>query len=199
LNSKIFGITVFRALFFAPVLTSITAWVIVWKFILQNNGFINQVLAILEIHGPNWLENPIWAMVAAIVTLVIKNVGVNMIILLAALKGIPHELIEAAEVDGANSWNNFRHITLPLLSPALMLVTVLTVIGSLGVFDHILLLTAGGPGHATTVLAYYIYFQAFKTYEVGYASALAVILFLVAIGLTVLQWSLRKRLSYVEQ
>ena len=112
-----------------------------------------------------------------IVTLVIKNVGLNTIILLSALTNLPNEYREAARVDGATRWQVFRQITLPLLAPTLLFVTVITVIGSLKVFDHIMLMTAGGPANSTMVLVYYIYYQAFQFFETGYASALAVILF----------------------
>ena len=130
-------------------------------------------------------------MISVIVTLVIKNVGLNTIILLSALTNLPNEYREAARVDGATRWQVFRQITLPLLAPTLLFVTVITVIGSLKVFDHIMLMTAGGPANSTMVLVYYIYYQAFQFFETGYASALAVILFILAAALTLIQWLLR--------
>ena len=132
-------------------------------------------------------------MVAVIFTRVIKNVGLNMVIYLAALQGIPNEYKEAARVDGANGWQVFSRVTLPLLAPTTLVVTVITVIGSLKVFDHILLLTGGGPQNATNVLVYYIYQQAFEFFETGYASTLAVILFIITLALTIVQWALRGR------
>jgi multiple sugar transport system permease protein len=114
-----------------------------------------------------------------------------MVILLAALTNLPPEYREAAMVDGASRWQVFTKITLPLLSPTLLFVTVITVIGSLRVFDHIMLMTEGGPANATFVLVYYVYYSAFQNFKIGYASALATILFAVALVLTVTQFALR--------
>jgi multiple sugar transport system permease protein len=199
-NQQLRGVTLFRTLYFAPVVTSAAAWAIVWRFILQGeSGTLNQFLGLVGISGPNWLREPAWAMFAVIFTRVLKNVGLNMIIFLAALQSIPKEFDEAATVDGANVWQRFWRITVPLLSPTILLVTVLTVIGSLKIFDHIVLMTNGGPSNATTVLVYYIYFQAFRVFNTGYASALAVVLFVLALIATIVQWGLRKRLVYSEQ
>lgn len=192
-------INFFRTVFFAPVVTSAVAWAIVWSFMLQGNqGTINQFLKLFGITGPNWLLEPGWAMFWVIVTRVLKNVGLNMVLFLAALQDMPREHLEAARVDGANTWNLIWNIYLPFLAPTILLVTVITVIGSLNVFDHIMLLTGGGPSNSTMVLSYYVYFSAFKVNETGYASTIAVILFLIALGLTGLQWSMRKRFSYNE-
>lgn len=200
LNRKMRGVTIFRTLFFAPVITSAAAWAIVWRFMLQGeDGTINQFLGMLGVTGPNWLREPGWAMFSVIFTRVIKSVGLNMIIFLAALQSIPREYDEAAMVDGANVLQRFFRITVPMLSPTILLVTVLTIIGSLKIFDHIVLMTNGGPSNATTVLVYYIYFQAFRVFSTGYASALAVILFVLALVATVVQWSLRKRFVYSER
>lgn len=198
-NQRIRGVTFFRTVYFAPVITSAAAWAIVWRFILQGEeGTLNQFLSLIGIVGPNWLREPAWAMVAVIITRALKNVGLNMIIVLAALQSIPEVYKEAAIVDGANAWQRFTKITAPLLSPTILLITVLTIIGSLKVFDHIVLLTNGGPSNSTSVLVFYIYFQAFKVFNTGYASALAVILFLFALIATIIQWGLRKRLVYNE-
>ena len=194
LSGSFRGVTAFRTVFFASVVTSAVAWAIVWRFILQGQqGVLNQFLGIVGIHGPNWLREPRWAMVSVIVARVLKNVGLNMTIYLAALKSIPHEYGEAAGVDGASGWQVLRSITLPLLASTTLFVAIITVNGALQVFDHILLMTAGGPENATNVLVYYIYRQAFQFFQIGYASALAVLLFFVALGLTVGQWLLRGR------
>ncbi len=198
LNTKIRGVTLFRTLFFAPVVTSAVAWAIVWRFLLQGDQGINSFLDMIGINGPNWLREPGWSMASVIVTRVIKNVGLNIIILMAALQNIPSDYNEAAEVDGANLWQRIRYITIPLLGPTLIVVLILTIIGSLQVFDHILLMTGGGPGNATNVLVYYIYFQAFKTYQLGYASALAVVLFVITFTVTVIQWIIRRTYVYNE-
>lgn len=193
------GVSIFRAIFFAPVVTSTVAWVIVWVFILQGrNGLLNQALALINVQGPNWLFEPTSAMFAVIIVRVLKNVGLNMVIFLAAMQDLPREYIEAARVDGANRWQTVRHIILPFLAPSILLVTIITIIGSLNVFDHILLMTGGGPSNSTMVLAYYVYFNAFKSYEVGYGSSIASILFVIALALTMIQWSVRRRFVYHE-
>ena len=187
------GAHLFRLVYFAPVVTAAAAWAIVWRFILQGeNGTLNQFLRLIGIDGPNWLHDPFWAMQAVIVTRVLKNVGLNIVILLGAILNIPAQYDEAARVDGANGWQVLWNIKLPLLAPALLFVSVITLIGSLKVFDHIMLMTAGGPGNSTMVLVYYIYYQAFQFFQTGYASALAVILFVITLALTVVQWVLRK-------
>lgn len=188
------GVTLFRTLFFAPVVTSAVAWAIVWRFMLQGEqGTINQMLALFGIAGPNWLREPDWAMVAVIFTRVLKNVGLNMIIYLAAIKSIPEEYSDAARVDGANAWQILWRIKLPVLAPTTLLIAVITIVGSLQVFDHILLMTAGGPSNATLVLVFYIYQQGFRFFATGYASAIAVVLFFITLALTVAQWFLRQR------
>jgi multiple sugar transport system permease protein len=200
LSYKLRGIGFFRTIYFAPVVTSAVAWAIVWRFMLQHeSGPINQYLALIGIDGPNWLREPAWAMVSVIVTRVFKNVGLNMIIYMAAIAALPKSYDEAALVDGANRWQILRYITLPLLAPTTLMVVVITLIGSLKVFDHIVLLTGGGPANATMVLVNYIYHQGFQTFETGYASSLAVILFILTLSLTLLQWSLRRRFVYHEQ
>jgi len=123
----------------------------------------------------------------------------NMLLFLAALQTVPAEQIEAARLDGAGVWAVFRHITLPYISPVLLLVTVLTVIGSLQVFSQIMILTAGGPGYATTVLEYFFWKEAFQFGQFGYASAVAVVIFVIALVLTALQWQLRRRVVFYEE
>lgn len=198
LNQKIRGIIFFRTLFFAPVLTSAVAWAVVWRFLLQENSGVNSILASIGIDGPNWLREGNWAMFSVVITRVLKNVGLNMIIFMAALQNIPEDYNEAAKVDGANLWQRVWYITIPLIAPTIVLVILLTIIGSLKAFDHILLMTGGGPANATNVLVYYIYFQAFKIFQTGYASALAVVLFVITVILTIAQWLVRRRFVYSE-
>jgi len=194
LSRQLPGVVAFRTLFFAPVVTSAVAWAIVWRFMLQNeSGTINQLLALFGIVGPNWLREEGWAMASVIVTRVLKNVGLNMIIYLAAIQSIPTEYRDAARVDGASGWHVLRYITLPMLAPTTLLISVITIVGSLQVFDHILLMTGGGPANATLVLVFYIYQQGFNFFNTGYASAVAVMLFAVTLVLTLVQWALRSR------
>lgn len=199
LNQKLAGITAFRTLFFSPVVVSLVAWTIVWGFLLQHNGGINGMLKLAGIEGPNWLRSPGTAMGSVIVVQVFKNVGLNMVLFLAALQGVPRELYEAARIDGASAWRQFRRITLPLISPTILLTSVITVVGALQVFAQIAVLTQGGPGHSTTVLVYYLYQQTFQFHRFGYGSTLAIVLFAIVALLTLAQWRLRRRFVFQEQ
>lgn len=198
LDQKLKGIIVFRTLFFSPVVVSLVAWTIVWGFLLQNNGGINGLLQMVGIEGPNWLRNPTTAMISVIVVQVFKNVGLNMILFLAALQGVPKELYEAARVDGAPRFKQFRRITLPLISPTILLTSIITIVGSLQVFAQIAVLTQGGPGMSTTVLVYYLYQQAFQFHFFGYGATLSILLFLIVAVLTFAQWQMRRRLVFYE-
>jgi multiple sugar transport system permease protein len=198
LNQRLRGTVVFRTLFFSPVVVSLVAWTIVWRFLLQKNGGINGVLSLAGVDGPNWLRTGAGAMVSVIVVQVCKNVGLNMVLFLAALQQVPGSLYEAARVDGAGPWRRFRSITLPMISPTVLLTSIITVVGSLQVFAQIAVLTQGGPGTSTTVLVYYLYQQAFQFHHFGYGSALSVLLFLIVLALTFAQWRLRKRWVFHE-
>lgn len=192
-NQKLPGTTTFRTFFFSPVVVSLVAWTIVWSFLLQAEGGVNGFLSMIGIEGPNWLREETSAMVSVIVVQVFKNVGLNMILFLAALQGVPEEMTEAATLDGANAWRRFRSITIPMISPTVLLVSIITVVGSLEVFAQIAILTSGGPGNSTTVLVYYLYQQAFSFHDFGYASAIAVLLFVIVLILTLIQWQARKK------
>lgn len=199
LNQKLRGTVVFRTLFFSPVVVSLVAWTIVWRFLLQDNGGVNGLLGVVGVDGPNWLRGEATAMIAVIVVQVIKNVGLNMVLFLAALQGVPGELYEAARVDGARRWTQFRRITVPLISPTILLTSIITVVGSLQVFAQIAVLTQGGPGNSTTVLVYYLYQQAFQFHHFGYGATLSVLLFGIVLALTVVQWQMRRRWVFHEQ
>lgn len=198
LNQKLPGTTTFRTFFFSPVVVSLVAWTIVWSFLLQADGGINGFLSVIGIDGPNWLRQDFTAMLSVIIVQVFKNVGLNMILFLAALQGVPEEIMEAAKIDGAGAWRRFRSITLPLISPTILLVSILTIVGSLEVFAQIAVLTGGGPGNSTTVLVYYLYQQAFRFNDFGFASAISVLLFVIVLILTLIQWQTRKRWVFHE-
>ncbi|MGM1018560.1 MAG: carbohydrate ABC transporter permease [Actinomycetota bacterium] len=198
LNQKLPGTTTFRTFFFSPVVVSLVAWTIVWSFLLQADGGINGFLSVIGIDGPNWLRQDFTAMLSVIIVQVFKNVGLNMILFLAALQGVPEEIMEAAKIDGAGAWRRFRSITLPLISPTILLVSILTIVGSLEVFAQIAVLTGGGPGNSTTVLVYYLYQQAFRFNDFGFASAISVLLFAIVLILTLIQWQTRKRWVFHE-
>jgi multiple sugar transport system permease protein len=200
LNRRIPGIGIFRTAIFTPVITSIVVWAIVWKYIFATDaGLINQILKIFGVTGPAWLYSFELAMPVVIIISVLKNVGLNMVIFLAALQDVPVMYYEAAKIDGASKNRTFWSITLPMISPSVFLALVLTLIGSLKVFTQIQVMTDGGPGSSTHVLVYYIYKMAFKNFEFGYASSIAFILFFLVLVLTLVQWNLRKRWVYHEQ
>lgn len=198
LNRRGRGITFFRTAFFTPVVISTVAWSVVWQFLLQKNGGINGLLELFGVPGPNWLQTGPTAMLAVIVVQVFKNVGLNMVLFLAGLQGVPREIQEAAQVDGAGAWRVFRSIVLPLISPTILLTVIITIVGSLQVFAQIAVLPAGGPGLSTNVLVYYLYQQAFQFRDFGYGSTLAIVLFVIVLVLTVIQWQLRKRWVFYE-
>lgn len=193
LNNRMRGIATFRAFFFSPVVVSIIAWSIVWNFLLAPEGGINGTLAMIGIDGPGWLTNPATALPAVVVIQVFKGVGMNMVLFLAALQGVPGEIKEAARLDGAGPARLFFFITLPMISPTVLLAGILTTIGSLEVFAPIQLLTQGGPADSTLVLPYFLYQVAFQQQQFGYASAIGVVLFIVILGLTMVQWMSRKK------
>lgn len=198
LNQKLRGTTVFRTLFFSPVVVSLVAWTITWNFLLQNNGGINALLHTVGLDGPNWLRGDNSALVSVVIVQVFKNVGLNMVLFLAALQGVPRSLLEAAEIDGAGPWRRFRSVVLPMISPTTLLTTIVTISGSLQVFAQIQILTEGGPGNHTNVLVYFFYQQAFDNHDFGYGSAVAVVLFVIILVLTLIQWHLRKRWVFYE-
>jgi len=199
LNRKIRGTAFFRTVFFSPVVISLVAWTIVWGFLLQDNGGINALLSMMGIDGPNWLREGWGAMISVIVVQVFKNVGLNMVLFLSALQGVPTELYEAAALDGANRRKIFSKMTVPLISPMILLTSIITIVGSLQVYAQVAVLTQGGPGMSTTVLVYYIVQQSFDFHQLGYGSLLAIILFLIVLVLTVVQWQMRKRWVHYEQ
>ncbi|WP_433531792.1 carbohydrate ABC transporter permease [Micromonospora sp. CA-263727] len=199
LNQRLRGTVLFRTLFFSPVVVSLVAWTIVWGFLLQDNGGVNGALGLVGVDGPNWLRGDWTALLSVVVVQVVKNVGLNMVLFLAALQGVPAELYEAARVEGATAWTRFRRITVPLISPTILLTSIITVVGSLQVFAQISVLTQGGPGTSTTVLVYYLYQRAFQFHQFGYGATLSVLLFLIVLVLTVVQWRMRRRWVFHEQ
>ena len=198
LNQKLAGMVIFRTLFFSPVVVSLVAWTIVWSFLLQDNGGINGLLQAIGVDGPNWLRHPTTAMISVIVVQALKNVGLNMILFLAALQGVPRELFEAARVDGVPRFKQFYRITLPMISPTILLASIVTIVGALQVFAQIMILTQGGPGFSTTVLVYYLYQQAFQFYLFGYGSTLSIVLLVIVGALTFIQWQLRRKFVFYE-
>lgn len=194
LNRKLPGRALLRSIYFVPVIISLvaTALIAAWMF-NDNYGVINAVLDAAGVGGVAWLSSAKWAMPSLIITTLWIRLGFNMVVYLAALQSIPTELYDAAKVDGATSWRQFRHITWPLLGPTTFLLVVLNVIYSLHVFDLIYVMTGGGPGFSTTVLVQYVYQTAFTEGEMGYASAIGVVLYLLLLVFTVFQWRVTRQ------
>ncbi|NYE19082.1 carbohydrate ABC transporter permease [Microbacterium immunditiarum] len=180
LNRSAKAVRVFRTLFYIPVISSTVATASIWFWLLNPQyGLFNVVLGWFGIKGPAWLYDSQWAMIAIVLMSVWAGFGANMIIFLAALQGVPRELVEAARLDGASSWRVFWHVTLPAISRTTFLITTLLLIAAFQVFDQAYVLTKGGPGNSTLTLVYYIYDRGFGRLEMGYASALSFILFLI--------------------
>lgn len=181
--------TVYRVGFYAPVVTSIVAIAIVWRFILQPDGLLNGFLAWFGIQGPDWLQSTTWALPSLIMMAVWRNIGTLMVIFLAALQGVPREHHEAAMVDGANAWQRFWSITVPAMRPAILFATVITGIGFLQFFEEPYVMTQGGPLDATLSTAMYTYDQ-FGFGNYAYASAASYVLFLAIVLLALVQFRL---------
>ncbi|MEV6850851.1 sugar ABC transporter permease [Actinoplanes sp. NPDC051411] len=180
----------FRVGFYLPVVTSIVAIAVVWRFLLDPQaGLIDNLLGLAGVHGPNWLGDPHLSLGSIIVMAVWRNFGSLMVIFLAALQGIPADLYEASTLDGAGRWQQFRRITVPLLRPALLFGAVITGIGYLQLFEEPLVMTQGGPLSSTLSVSYHIYNQ-FGFGNYGYASAAAYVLFVAIVALSVLQFRL---------
>src|SRR3954469_8343889 len=193
-NQALRGIVLFRTIYLLPYVTVTVAVALVWRWIyLPDVGLFNTVLGWFGIHGPNWLTSKTWALPALIIMSVWKSFGYNMVIFLAGLQAIPQHLYDAAKVDGATAWRRFLHVTLPMLSPTTLFVVVISVIGSFQVFDQALVMTNGGPGTSTTTLVLYIYKAGFQSYKMGYASAIALVLFVIVAIFTALQFFLQRR------
>ena len=194
-NSKVARFrNVFRTIYFAPVVTTLVAVAVVWRYIFHTRyGFLNYGLGFFGIHPIDWMGNPHWAMPAIVVMAVWKNFGYNMIILLAALQSIPDDLYEAARIDGASYWQQFRHVTLPSLQPVLMLVSILTMAGYFQLFAEPYVMTEGGPLESTKSVLFYMYDEGFKWWSLGRASAVAFILFVIIFCVTLVQLRLGRR------
>lgn len=199
MNQKLKGVNLFRTLFFMPVVSSWVAVSIIWLTLLDPNvGIVNYVLGLFGISGPNWLGDPRSAMPSIALIAIWKGAGFNMVIWLAGLQGIPQELYEAAAIDGANRWQSFWRITLPLLAPTTFFLAVTGVIGSLQVFTPVYVLTRGGPLDSTNTAVFHIYRRAFQEFDFGYASAQSWVLFAIIFAVTVVQVGLRRRREEIQ-
>ena len=195
LNSKIRGAEFYKTAYFLPFITPMIVIGIVWQWIFDPNiGILNNVL---HLHI-QWLYDTNWALPALIVVTVWKLIGYNMVIFLSGFASIPENLYEAAKIDGANPAQTFLRVTVPMLSPTIFFVIIITAVSSFQVFDLIYLMTQGGPLDSTNVLVYAIYKNAFEFFNVGKASAIAYVLFFIILVLTLVQWNLRKKYVFGE-
>jgi multiple sugar transport system permease protein len=183
----------FRTLYFAPFITTLVAVAIVWRYLYHRQyGLINYALGAVGIDPIDWLGDPHWAMPAIILLAVWKNFGYNMLIFVAGLQAIPHELYEAADLDGAGPWRRFRHVTLPMLGPTLLFVGLITMIGFFQLFAEPYVMTQGGPLQSTTSMVLLMYEEGFRWWRMGYAAAVAFVLFLVILAFMLVQRRLQR-------
>ena len=185
----------FKVAFFMPYISSVVAIAVVWQVLFHPSaGPINQVLMSLGIENPPlWIADPNFALISIMIIQIWISIGFNMIIYLAGLQSIPRDLYEAADIDGANAWVKFKHITLPMISPTSFFLFITGIIATFKVFDLIAVLTKGGPLNSTSMIVWNLYDTAFVNLKIGYASAMAVVLFLVVFGITVFQWLGQKK------
>lgn len=203
LNQKIRGLAFFRTAYYLPVISASVAISMIWMWIYSSNyGLLNYLLIQLRLTPIDWMNSTRYALPAVILVSIWRGLGFNMIIFLAALQDVPEELYEAARMDGANSITLFRHITLPLITPAIFFTTIMGIIGSFQSFDLVYNMRPshdGGPARATTLIGFYIWQQAFSYLQMGYGSAMAYVLFLVILVVTLIQWYARHRWVYGEE
>ncbi|MGN6619606.1 MAG: carbohydrate ABC transporter permease [Sphingomonas sp.] len=197
INSKLARFKgLFRTIFFAPVVTTLVAVAVIWRYLFNTQfGVINWLLGLIGLGPIDWLGSPHWAMPAIVVFAVWKNFGYNMIILLAGLQTIPDDLYEAARIDGAGPLAQFRHVTLPALAPVILVVSILTMAAYFQLFAEPYVMTQGGPVHSTTSLLYLMFTQGYHFWNLGYATAVAFVLFVILFALTLAQVRLSRRWS----
>jgi multiple sugar transport system permease protein len=193
MNRKMRGVLFLRTIYFLPQITLTVAAAVVWTWIYHPElGLFNYLLGLIGIEGPNWLTSTKWAMPAVIIMGNWQGIGFAMLVLLAGLQGIPQEYYDAAEIDGANARQVLRYVTVPLLTPTIFFVVVTSLIGAFQGFDIFYIMANGGPAKATTTLVLYVYQNGFTFFKMGYGAALAAVLFLLILTITLVQWRLAK-------
>ena len=196
LLNKIRGAVFFRTVFFFPYVSSMVAICVCWSFMLMKDGPVNQIIMALGINfNKGWTADSTMAIWSIILVSVWRNMGYYMVLYLAALQGIPRELMEAATVDGANKWQQFWHVTLPQLKPTTFFVSVMMVISCFKIYDVVAIMTDGGPGRATKMLVTYIYDEAFIKVRYGQASAISMVLLVIVLLVTIIQFGSEKKFS----
>ncbi|MCY7354232.1 MAG: sugar ABC transporter permease [Lysobacter sp.] len=188
----------FRTALFAPVVTTLVAVAVIWRYLFHTSyGLVNWLLGKADIAPVDWLGDPTWAMPTIILFAVWKNFGYNMVIFLAGLQAIPEDLYEAARIDGASKWRQFLHITLPMLGPVLLVVAVITISGYFQLFAEPYVMTRGDPLQSTVSVLYFMYEEGFKWWNLGRASAVAFLLFLIILAITTLLLRIGRRKELV--
>lgn len=188
LNEKIRGVMFFRASFFLPVVISGVVVTILWKNIYSTEtGLLNNILTLIRLPKAPWLTDPLWAMPSIAIMATWKNVGLYTVLFLAGLQGIPRHLYEAAKLDGASKFQQFKHITIPMLNPVLIMVVILSTIGGFNLFIEPYVMTGGGPVNSTLSIVLYIYKQAFSFFKMGYAATIGFALALIIFSVTLIQ------------
>jgi len=194
LNQKVRGIRFFRTMFFLPTISSVIALTLLWKWIFNDSyGLLNYLLELIGVQGPAWLSSETWAMPAMIIQGVWAGLGINMVLYLAALQGVPKSFHEAAEIDGASRWQRFVRITIPCISPTTLYILITATITALQDFPRFQIMTEGGPNYSTTTIVYYLFQNAFRYMSMGYASAMAWALGLLILAITLLNFWLSRR------
>ncbi len=198
LNSKLLRYKkIFRTIYFLPVVTTIVAVAIVWRYLYHPRfGVLNYLLSLIGIQPIDWLGDPDFAMPAIILLAVWKNFGYNMILFIAGLQNIPAELYEAAELDGASNWYKLKNITLPLLAPTTFFISIITMIGYFQLFAEPYVMTQGGPLNSTLSIVLYMYQEGFRWWNIGYSVSIAFVLFLIILIFTFIQFRYEKRIHY---
>ena len=199
LNAGVPGTNIFRAIYYLPSILPLVASAVLWSWILNPEfGLLNFALAQFGIKGPGWLTSEQWAL-PAIVIMNVQFIGITMVIMLAGLQRVPQELYEAAQLDGANGWQRLRFITLPMMSSVIFFAIIININNSFQTFTQAYVLTNGGPSNATLFYMLYLYNQAFRNFRMGYASALAMVLFVIMVALTTLQFRMSRLWVYTEE
>ncbi len=187
-----------RVLLFAPYVTSVVATAVVWRFLFnERSGLINRALATVGAGPVDWLGDPHTSIPAILIFVTWKIFGYNMIVFTAALSAVPQDLMEAARLDGAGRWGRFRHVTLPAIGPTLLLAAVMSVAGFLQIFAEPYVMTLGGPAQSTTTILYFMFDEGFKWWNLGQASAVAFVLFLMILALTMVQTRIGRRYEWL--
>jgi multiple sugar transport system permease protein len=200
LNQRLPGQTFFRTAYFMPVVASTVAVALVWRWIFHADfGLLNSFLYMVGVDNPpNWLSSTRWALPAIIIMSIWQQIGFSMVLFLAGLQGVPASLHEAAKIDGGNAWQRFWSITLPMLSSTTFFVLVISIINSFQVFDQAFIMTEGGPANATNTLVFNIYRYAFQFFQMGYAAAMAWVLFAIIFVVTLLQFRYQRQWVHYE-